>query len=149
MSPVVGQYKPMHAYIHTYIHTYKNYRLEPYLTSNINVEWKRAIAKLRLSSHPFPVEAQRKFNIPRSDRACTLCPDGKVGDEFHYLFECTACSILRIRTELCDRIISINSAFILLDSKCQFQYLLSLADRETWVWLGIALVKIYRVMKSI
>ena len=127
----------------------KNYGLEPYLMSNIKVEWKRAIAKLRLSSHPFPVETQRKLNIPRTMRTCTLCRNGKVGDEYHYLFECTACDILRIRTELCDRLVSINSAFKQLDSKCQFQYLLSLADRETWVWLGVALVKLYKVVKRV
>ena len=120
----------------------KNYRLEPYLMANMKAEWKRAIAKLRLSSHPFPVEMQRKLNIPRVNRICTLCCDGKVGDEYHYLFECTACDILRIRTELRDKLVSINRAFEQLDSKCQFQYLLSLADRETWVCLGVALVKL-------
>ena len=32
----------------------------------------------------------RYQNIPFHDRICNICTDGKIGDEFHYIFECPA-----------------------------------------------------------
>ena len=35
-----------------------------------------------------PMVTGRYANIPVEERICTLCQTNKLGDEFHYLFEC-------------------------------------------------------------
>jgi hypothetical protein len=36
-----------------------------------------------------PIEMGRFFSIDRSERICDLCNKEELGDEFHYLFNCT------------------------------------------------------------
>ena len=44
-----------------------------------------------------PIEVGRWSNIPREQRICTLCNLQKIGDEFHYLFECSHNDIFHAR----------------------------------------------------
>ncbi len=37
----------------------------------------------------WPVVTGRYNNIPRAERICNLYTDGDVGDEFHYIFNCS------------------------------------------------------------
>ena len=53
------------------------------------------LIKFRLSNHSLPIEAGRHRNIPYEERICTHCNEHCIGDEFHYLFECTALNDLR------------------------------------------------------
>ena len=46
------------------------------------------MTKFRTCNNYLPIETGRWQNISRSDRLCTLCDNGDVGDEFHYLFIC-------------------------------------------------------------
>ena len=46
----------------------------------------QALLKFRTANHKLPIEIGRYKNIPREDRLCTFCL--KVGDEFHFIFEC-------------------------------------------------------------
>lgn len=53
------------------------------------------MCKFRTMNHSFPIEKGRYTNIDRADRICNLCRKNTIGDEFHYLFECTHFSIDR------------------------------------------------------
>ena len=72
-----------------------NYRLykeklefEPYL--NILTD-KDAITfcKFRTCNHHLPIEKGRWQNIPREHRTCPLCQKQDLGDEFHYMLNCS------------------------------------------------------------
>ena len=72
-----------------------NYRLykeklefEPYL--NILID-KDAITfcKFRTCNHYLPIEKGRWQNIPREHRTCPLCRKQDLGDEFHYMLNCS------------------------------------------------------------
>ena len=47
-----------------------------------------ALTKFRCGNHRLPVVTGRFNGIERQNRICTLCNLNKIGDEFHYLFEC-------------------------------------------------------------
>jgi hypothetical protein len=53
-----------------------------------NFENRRAITKLRTSSHKLEIETGRYNNIPRDQRICKNCTLNKIEDENHLLFEC-------------------------------------------------------------
>ena len=124
----------------------KQHRLEPYLTSNLKTEWKKSITKMRLSAHHLPIEAGRKFNIPRVDRKCNLCDSGDIGDEFHFLFACSHEHILATRLKLEHQIRKINVGYSTLNEHDKFTYLMSMADKDTWQLLGVALSKLLKVI---
>ncbi len=47
------------------------------------------LCKFRCINHRLLVVAGRYSNIPRAERICNLCTDVEVGDEFHYIFNCS------------------------------------------------------------
>ena len=61
--------------------------MESYLHIN-NFENRRAISKLRASSHRLAIETGRWNKIPRDQRICKNCILNKIEDENHLLFEC-------------------------------------------------------------
>ena len=70
-------------------HLYKpNFGIEKYLDS---LPWcyRVACTKLRTSNHKLPIEKGRYRSLPREERKCTFCDSDKIGDEFHFLLECT------------------------------------------------------------
>ena len=62
--------------------------LEPYLL-HLPLKLSIPFCKFRLSDHTLPIEAGRHVNIDRQNRICKLCNIG-IGDEYHYIFICTA-----------------------------------------------------------
>ena len=126
----------------------KIHRLEPYLISNLKTEWKISIAQLRISAHNFPVESCRKLNLARQDRKCMMCKNGDIGDEFHYMFKCTHEGIHKVRSELNSRIVQSNANYATLNDQCKFRYLLSLADKDTWHYLGLAIHTMMKLVSS-
>ena len=60
---------------------------ETYLNIH-NFEHRRAITKLRTSSHKLGIETGRWNNIDREKRVCDNCLLNKIEDEAHFLFEC-------------------------------------------------------------
>ena len=38
----------------------------------------------------FPIETGRWQNIERENRKCVLCNSDAIGDEYHYIFNCSA-----------------------------------------------------------
>ena len=95
--------------LYWYLSQKKNYRREPYLMYNMNVEWKHAISKLRLSSHHIPVE-QREDEI--SIETTDFVPSAWTIELVMIIIIClsVACNIIEIRSELHNRIVDITSA---------------------------------------
>ena len=54
---------------------------------------RKAMTKLRLSSHKLMVERGRWLKVPRTDRLCVCC--NKLEDEFHVICECPRYSCIR------------------------------------------------------
>ena len=60
---------------------------EPYLDI-LPLFLRIKVTRMRLSNHRLPIETGRWSKTPHEQRICPVCPIGKLGDEFHYLFEC-------------------------------------------------------------
>ncbi len=78
----------------------KNYTFEEYLDT-IPRHIRLFTTRLRTSSHNLPVETMRytKPKPKREDRLCRICNLKEVGDEHHYLLQCSNPAILSIRTD--------------------------------------------------
>ena len=63
-------------------------KLESYILK-IPDPYRTALTKFRCGNHRLPVVTGRFNGINRSDRYCTTCNSKKIGDEYHYLFECS------------------------------------------------------------
>ena len=69
--------------------TFKNcIKIEPYLCLS-KYKHRRAIAKIRMSSHALEVEIGKYKNVKYADRLCKYCPLKTVENEYHFLLECT------------------------------------------------------------
>jgi hypothetical protein len=53
---------------------------------------------MRITSHKLPIEKERWSIIPSENRYCELCQKKQIGDEYHYIFECT--NVTEKRTSL-------------------------------------------------
>ena len=62
--------------------------LENYLTV-LSFKCRKSLAKFRRSNHNFPIEKGRRHGIPRKKRIGTLSNTNAIGDEYHYMMECT------------------------------------------------------------
>lgn len=63
-------------------------KLEKYLTclpKNLSLE----LCKFRCLNSKIPIEKGRFLGIEREQRLCTFCDKHELGDEFHYLFNCS------------------------------------------------------------
>jgi hypothetical protein len=68
---------------------FKNtFLMEPYLLSLPN-KLRITFSKFRCRNTRLPIEVGAHLNIPRSERLCIMCDLNEVGDEFHYLFNCS------------------------------------------------------------
>ena len=63
-------------------------KLESYLTV-LPFKCRKSLAKFRTLNHNLPIEKGRHHGIPREKRICTLCNTNVMGDEYHYIMECT------------------------------------------------------------
>ena len=74
--------------------------MEKYLLTE-NIKYRQLICKLRLNNSKIPKVTGRYKGIKeRSKRLCTICSQGKMGDEYHLLFECSNAIVLQNRTNL-------------------------------------------------
>lgn len=66
----------------------KNWEFEEYF--NI-LDFKDAIVlcRFRTTNNKLPIEAGRWQNVLRENRVCHQCNNRQIGDEYHYIFECT------------------------------------------------------------
>lgn len=65
-----------------------NFGCENYLSLIKNFEYRRSLARFRISAHKLYIETGRYLGILRHDRICTRCSINEVEDEQHYLFTC-------------------------------------------------------------
>ena len=54
-------------------------------------------------SDRLPIQQRRTLGIPRDERICTVCDSGEVGDEFHYLLNCSNENVKRNRIKYVDK----------------------------------------------
>ena len=52
-------------------------------------DMSKAFCHFRSLNHKMPIEWGRYLGTQRDDRICELCRLHKIGDEFHYMLECT------------------------------------------------------------
>ena len=64
------------------------FQFENYLVK-LPTKLRILFCRFRVSNHKLPVETGRYINLPHDQRICHLCNSNNLGDEFHYLFECT------------------------------------------------------------
>ena len=76
--------------------------LEEYLTCLPSILRQRVL-QFRLSNHRLPIQQRRSLGISRDERICTLCDSGEVGDEFHYLLNCSNENVRRNRNKYVDK----------------------------------------------
>ena len=62
--------------------------MEKYLL-NLPEKYSKLFCKFRTGNARLPIETGRWKDIPRENRFCNLCNRNEIGDEFHYLFDCT------------------------------------------------------------
>ena len=70
------------------------FQFESYL-NNVPFKLRKYLTKFRCRSTHIPVEAGIFIGVERDHRLCTLCPLHVLGDEFHYIFQCTYFSVER------------------------------------------------------
>ena len=63
------------------------------MTENLKV----VLSKFRCLNNKLPIEIGTRTNVPREQRMCNLCEAGLIGDEFHYLFDCS--QLLKFRKQ--------------------------------------------------
>lgn len=61
--------------------------MENYLVE-LDPKYKVPLCKLRLSNHKLPVVTGSFSQIPYEDRLCSLCDQGSIRNEWHYVFDC-------------------------------------------------------------
>ena len=61
---------------------------EKYLSVIKNYQVRKCFTKFRISAHSLEIEKGRHRNIEVIDRKCTLCDEGAIEDEIHFLFNC-------------------------------------------------------------
>ena len=70
------------------------------ITANVRILQalqKSVILQFRIGTHTLPVNNGKHFNVPRADRHCRNCDKSVMGDEIHFLYECTKLNNLRIK----------------------------------------------------
>jgi hypothetical protein len=101
-------------------------KIEPYLYINIP-KYRHALSKLRLSSHHLEIETGRHARpiIPSQQRYCKTCKN-IVGDEIHFLTECSKYN--ELRTKLYDDITPFIPNFTTMTNRNKCITLLSHSD---------------------
>ena len=76
-----------------------DFALEPYVLTLSYNHWI-TLCKFKVSDHKLAIELGRHLNIPKEERYCNLCQQGKIGNEYHFLLECNALVIIRKMSEM-------------------------------------------------
>ena len=61
---------------------------EEYLIT-LDFKYMKNLCKFRCRSHNLPVNNGRFIEVTQAELKCTLCKNGDVGDEYHYLCVCS------------------------------------------------------------
>ena len=79
-----------------YVQFKDKFELEPYFM-NTSLDINYEICRFRCGNTRIPKILGRYNRLPRESRLCTKCSLGSVGDEYHYLLQCTNENISRLR----------------------------------------------------
>ena len=71
-------------------------QLKRYLL-NLPSQYMFALCKFKCANHKLPIVIGRYEGLPIDERLCTICDTHEIGDEFHYLYNCTHFNDLRSR----------------------------------------------------
>ena len=68
----------------------REYTVADYLTTVTDPKLRRTLTGYRLSDHQLAIEKgrHRQTWLPREDRLCSLCSQGEVETELHFLLQC-------------------------------------------------------------
>ena len=69
--------------------------IQPYLITNMSINSRRALTLLRTQSHKLGIEVALCHQNPSNIKACKVCEEGLVDDEYPLLFTCSAYSAIR------------------------------------------------------
>ena len=115
---------------------------EKYLDiDNMNI--RKAITKMRISSHKFPIETGRYEGKERENRICPLCCND-IGDEKHYIFECENKTITETREKFMPIIFSKSPQLKRLGIQEKLKYMLLCNDDSLLKDIGILFLKIQK-----
>ena len=124
----------------------KNNIMENYLIRIPSTEKRRAITKLRISAHNFPIEKGRYDNTPKHRRKCTACHSSCIGDEFHILMECCNPELNKLRESCKLRLERAVPQLKYFGIREKFIYIISCADIECSEIVGSYFLKCLRIM---
>ena len=99
-----------------------------------NFTLRRAITKLRISSHRLKIETGRYLKLKVNKRLCNKCDLNKIEDEIHFLLECPSTS-----TDWQVLIDMINNQYLNLSDK--FFWLLNCEAIDILKQLGYFFIK--------
>ena len=70
---------------------YYNYRLfqNVFVSEDFFANFATTSVHFRTLNHRLPIQRGRIQNIPFEERICTKCNSEDIGDEFHYIFQCS------------------------------------------------------------
>ena len=109
----------------------KTYKYEEYL-QYLGREDRKAVSKLRLSGHSFPIEQMRYQNTEAHERICPICTKGEVGDEIHYLTRCENMELIYIRAKFHQEMKRAQPQFSKFKFSDIVQYCLLFHDKTTY-----------------
>ena len=99
---------------------------------NIPRDDRKAITKLRLSSHKLPIEVMRYQNKNQNknwkERKCKICNTKEVGDEWHYLTSCKNDKIIATRSQFQEEVKKIQPQLRDFQVKDLMKYCMILHD---------------------
>ena len=73
----------------------EDYSPSPYLVLTRKNPSRKALVKIRISSHQLRIKTGRYEKIPRNEKICSFCKSNKIEDENHFLLDCKAYSQIR------------------------------------------------------
>ena len=112
----------------TYLKVKQNFGFEKYLNLINKFDIRKSITKLRISAHKLIIETGRYSKIPRADRLCNKCDANVLGDEIHFLLECS--TFENERTKMLSVVDNKVNNFKTLNVNQKFIYLLSSENIE-------------------
>ena len=73
-----------------YKHVKSVFEVEHYLTK-LPFNLRLALSRIRTSNHKLPIETGRYGykHVLRNKRICHKCESGQIGDEYHFILDCT------------------------------------------------------------
>ena len=87
-----------------------------------------SISRIWLSSRNFPIERMRYTKTKQEERICNICNLNQVGDEMHYLLNCTNTKIETQRKEFFNDIKNVQPQFSHFEHINIIKYCINMAD---------------------